>query len=275
MAGELAGQVAIVTGGGRGIGRAIAQALAAAGAAVAVTARSPDQLADTVASIEQAGGQALAVPADVADQQAVEQMVATVEQQLGPVSLLVNNAGAIAFGPLWEIDPDLWWRIVEVNLRGTFLVSRAVLPGMLGRRHGRIINLSGGGASAPVPEWSAYASSKAAILRLTDTLALETAEHGIRVFALNPGFVTSTEMGRQTYEHSMAARQAGKYGARAQAIPAGVPPEPAGAACVFLASGRTDGLSGRNVWAGQDLAGLAERAEDIREKDLYVLRLRR
>ena len=115
---DLGGQVAIVTGGGRGIGRAMAQALAQAGAAVAEVARSEDQLTETVALIKGAGGRAIALPADVTDQQAVEHMVAETERQLGPVDLLVNNAGGGGqVGPFWEIEPDRWWRCEVLDCR--------------------------------------------------------------------------------------------------------------------------------------------------------------
>ena len=121
---DLSGQVALVTGGGRGIGRAMALALAKAGAAVAVAARTEEQLAETVALVEQASGRATAVTADVTDQQAVDRMASEVEQQLGPVDLLVNNAGAgDPGGPIWEVDPDRWWRVLDVNIRGPFLCS--------------------------------------------------------------------------------------------------------------------------------------------------------
>ena len=116
---DLSGQVALVTGGGRGLGQAYAQGLAAAGAAVAVTARSTEQLDESVRLIEAAGGRALAIPADVTDRAAVEHAVATTEQALGPISLLVNNAGIA--GPwkvTWETDPDEWWNTLEVNARG-------------------------------------------------------------------------------------------------------------------------------------------------------------
>jgi NAD(P)-dependent dehydrogenase (short-subunit alcohol dehydrogenase family) len=116
--GELLGQVAIVTGGGRGLGQAIAQSLAEAGARVVVAARSAAQLAETVALIEQQGGQALAFEMDVTDQETVQRVVAAVEQTLGPVDLLVNNAGvATPFGPIWEVDADEWWRCLDINLR--------------------------------------------------------------------------------------------------------------------------------------------------------------
>lgn len=116
---DLNGQVALVTGGSRGLGQAYAQGLAAAGAAVAVTARSEEQLNETVKMIEEAGGRAIAIPADVTDQQAVERAVATVAQQLGPVDLLANSAGVP--GPwtsTWEADPDEWWSTLNVNVRG-------------------------------------------------------------------------------------------------------------------------------------------------------------
>lgn len=186
---DLGGQVAIVTGGGPGIGRAIALALARAGAAVAVVARSSDQLAETVSLIEGAGGRAISSPADVTDEQAIEQMVNGVERQLGPVDVLVNNAGVLGpIGPIWQIDAAEWWRCIDINLRGPFLCSRAVLPGMIARRRGRIITTASGGGLGPSP-YGAYGISKAAVMRLSENLAAETREHGVSVFAIHPTFV--------------------------------------------------------------------------------------
>jgi 3-oxoacyl-[acyl-carrier protein] reductase len=139
----LGGQVAIVTGGGRGLGRAYAIALAKAGAAVAVTARTASEIQAVQREIEQHGGRALAIAADVTDKNAVAQLVATVEHQLGPVDLLVNNAGVLrAIGRVTELDADDWWREVEINVRGPFLCSQAVLSGMITRQRGRIINVA-------------------------------------------------------------------------------------------------------------------------------------
>jgi NAD(P)-dependent dehydrogenase (short-subunit alcohol dehydrogenase family) len=127
---QLAGQVALITGGGRGLGRAFALALAQTEALVAVTARTRSELDETVRLIEQNGGRALAVPADVTDRQAVATIVDTVTARFGAIDLLINNAGIVTpLGPLWEIDPDEWWRSMEINLRSVLLCSSAVLPG--------------------------------------------------------------------------------------------------------------------------------------------------
>ena len=167
---DLAGQVAIVTGGGRGIGRAIAQGLAHAGAAVAVVSRTRDEVEETARLIEEAGGRALAFRADVTDQPAIKELAAGVEEQLGPIDLLVGNAGITGpAGPAWEVDQDEWWRCMDVNLRGPFLCSRAVLPGMVARRQGRIITVTSGSGLAPMPNDSAYAVAKCAAIRLCET----------------------------------------------------------------------------------------------------------
>ena len=236
MPNELSGQVAIVTGGGRGIGRAIAQALAGAGAAVAVTARSQDELNQTATLINEQGGRALAVMADITDRFSVEWMVAETERRLGPVDLLVNNAGVPGpVGPLWENDPDEWRRSVEVNLDGTFLCCRSVLPGMIERRHGRIINLTSGIGNRPHPYLSAYNIAKTAVTRLSETLAEETKPHGVLVFVMTPGLV-QTGMPQQIGSSESGRRWlpdfAGNVAAQSQ------PPDRAARLCVTLASGR-------------------------------------
>src|SRR5579883_635119 len=147
---ELAGRVAIVTGAGRDIGRAIARALAAAGAAVTVVARSTDQVQETAALIGADGGKALPLTADVSDRGAVEQMVAETERRLGAADVLVNNAAIGGpIGPLWETDPDLWQSCLAINLTGPYLCCRAVLPAMLARRRGCIINVASPAAANP------------------------------------------------------------------------------------------------------------------------------
>lgn len=271
--GSLAGHVAIVTGGGRGIGRSIAHELAAGGAAVAVTARSEDQLQETLRTVEAAGRRALALTADVTDVRAVARMVETVERDLGPVDLLVNNAGIGGpIGPLWEVDPDEWWRTIEVHLRGTLLCTRAVLPSMLRRRRGRVINLSGGGAGGPYPYLSAYGCAKAAVVRFTDTLAAETRASNVPVFAVRPGWVRTamseevlnTEAGQRWVPQARAQFEHGRD----------FPPEATARLVAFLASGRGDALSGRVLYVDYDNADLARRAKQIQDEDLYTLRYR-
>ena len=134
---KLAGEVAIVTGAGRGIGREIAMAQAREGAKVALFARTAADLDTVAAAIAEAGGEARAYPVDVTDLVAVEKAVAAVGAELGPVSIVINNAAMFAaIGPIWEVDPLAWWRDIEVNLRGIFNVCRAVLPGMIARKRG-------------------------------------------------------------------------------------------------------------------------------------------
>jgi NAD(P)-dependent dehydrogenase (short-subunit alcohol dehydrogenase family) len=276
---DLSGQVAIVTGGGRGLGRAFAQALAKAGAAVAAIARSEDQLRETVQLIKGAGGHAIALTADVTDQQAVERVVAETERQLGPVDLLVNNAGRWQLlGEVWELDPEQWWREIEVNLRGPFLCARAVLPGMVARRRGRIINLASiAGLRGPAYA-SAYCISKTAVIRFSENLAAETVEHGVSVFAIHPGTLR-TPMNLYWLESGIAALPVPmaqrfewiyKFFEEGRDTPMEQPVQ----LVLFLASGRADALSGRYISVDDDLAEMVQRAEEIRRDELYTLRLR-
>lgn len=266
---DLRGQVAIVTGGGRGIGRAIAAGLARAGAAVAVVARSQDEVEETASLIEQAGGRALAISADVTDRRAVEQAVAQTERGLGPITLLVNNAAvATPVGPAWEVDPDDWWRTIEVNVRGPLLCSRAVLPGMIERQGGRIVNVVAVAAYLTAPYMSAYAASKAALVRFTDTLAAETREHGISVFAVRPGLVQTRMQDELTASPYLQRRRGGQ-------APALVPAERAADAIVLLATGQGDALTGRFIDVTTDnVADLIPRADEIVQSDLLAMRLR-
>ncbi len=269
---ELQGQVAVVTGGGRGIGRAIAERLAAGGAAVAVVARSAGQLAGTVAGIEQAGGTALAAPADVTRREQVEQMLERVEDGLGPVSLLVNNAASLSvIGPTWEVDPDAWWRDVEVSLRGALVCSRAGLRRMIGRGDGRIVNVTSLFGARPSPYTTGYACAKAAVFRLSEGLAEEVRPHGIRVFSISPGWVRTAMTDRLIRSADGRRWLPGLSRLPEQEW---VGPERAAALVAFLATGAADELSGRYIYALNDVAALAARAEEIRRDDLYVLRLR-
>ena len=270
---DLTGQAAIVTGGGRGIGRAIALALSRAGAAVAVVSRTKEQLAETVVLVEEEGGQGMAFPADVTDRQAVEQMVSEVEQELGPVDLLVNNAGhATETGPFWEVEPEEWWRCIEINLRGPYLCTRAVVPGMINRRQGRIIITASGAGRGPWSYMSAYAISKCAVIRLTENFAAETRELGVSVFAISPGLVR-TVMTEAATESPADERWLGGLFRNLLSEGSDIPPEHAAQLVVFLASGRANGLSRCFVTVDDDVEEMVAHAHEIQENSLYTLRL--
>jgi NAD(P)-dependent dehydrogenase (short-subunit alcohol dehydrogenase family) len=272
----LTGQVALVTGGGRGLGRAYAQALAKAGAAVAVTARTASELQETVQLIEQNGGRGLAIAADVTDATAVTQLVAAVEQQLGPVDLLVNNAGSLrAIGRVAEVQADDWWRELEINVRGPFLCSQAVLPGMIARRRGRIINLASGAGLNPVDCASAYAVSKAALIRLSENLALETKAYGIAVFAIAPGTVRTPMNDYMLIAEIVQQRipQIHQWFQQLFAEGRDTPVALSVALILSLASGQADVLSGCMIGVDDNLATLVERAAELAQDQMYTLRL--
>ncbi len=274
MSEQFTGNVALVTGGGRGLGRAFAQALAEESVAVAVTARSKDQLAETVKLIESAGGRALAIAGDASNPQSVEQAVTATEQQLGPVDILVNNAGITGqVKEDWLTDPDEWWQVLETNLHGSYMFARRVLPGMVERGRGRIINISSGGAQAPVPHLGPYAVSKAAITQYSNILARQLEGTGVTVFAFAPSFVRTemTEWVSSSPDIHGASRKI-----FSEKFEEGT--DTSLETCVnmfmFLASGRGDALTGRHIGDLEDEAVLLRRVDEIQQEDLYTLRLR-
>jgi len=199
-------------------------------------------------------------------------MAATVEAALGPVDLLVNNAAQPGpIGPLAETEPDEWWRTLEVNLRGTLYCTRAVLPGMLSRGHGRIVNVCSEAGFEAWPMLSAYVVSKAALYRLSENIAAETRGQGVAVFAISPGFVR-TEM----TEHGLTCGDPGVEQQYADwfANHEDVPAQMSANLVVYLASGAADVLSGRNIDVSDDVAQMVARAAEIQENDLYVMRQR-
>ena len=262
------GRVAIVTGSGRGIGQAMAVALAKAGAAVGLTARSKREIEETAATIESSGGRAVAVPADVTKVTAVDQMVREVEAKLGPVDLLVNNAG-VSFQdrarPSWELPPELWWEEVEVNLRGPYLCARAVLPGMVSRRRGCIINVASL-AALRAPRGAAYGVSKTALTRWTEGLGTEARPFGVAVVAMEPGFVRTAMVERAIAHGAAIFRQSLDTGGD---MPASVPAD----LVVQLASVDLLPLTGRFFCVGDDVKAKLRQAEEIVQQDLYTLRM--
>ncbi len=196
----LEGQVAIVTGAGRGIGKATVLALAQAGAAVVLAARSRGEISGVADQIKQRGGKALAIPTDVADLVQVDHLLVLILRAFGRVDILVNNAAVIQpLGNVWETSPKAWQRLIAVNVIGPYLCVRSVLPHMLERGSGRVINVSSGAAEANLQGASAYTASKAALERFSGTLAAEIDGTGVVATTFRPGIVDTqmqTEMRR-------------------------------------------------------------------------------
>lgn len=180
-------EIALVTGGGRGIGASIARELTDAGFRVAVGGRTAEQVEEVAGEVD-----GLALVGDVSRREDVEAWVEATERELGPIDLLVNNAGISGpGGPLWETEPEAWWQVFEINVFGLYLCCRAVLPGMIERGRGRIVNLGSGAGYLPGGGIvnSVYGASKAAVNRLGEMLDEQTAEHGVHVFTISPGLV--------------------------------------------------------------------------------------
>lgn len=272
FSGELSGQVALITGGGSGLGRAYAVALALAGARVAVLSRSADKLAETVRQIEEEDGWAFSIPADVTDRDEIHRAVQEVKRMVGPIDLLINSAGVgLPAGPSWQVDSDAWWWNLKVNVYGPYLCCRAVLPWMIKQGRGRIINVASGIGEEGIPYVSAYGISKTAVIRFTETLALETMENGIRVFAIGPGPVR-TMMAEEMLSSDVVHRWSPWYVKifdEGRDVSADLSTE----LVLKLASGIVDCLSGCYIHITDDLDEMLERAKEIEDGRLYKLQM--
>ena len=267
-------RAAIVTGGGRGLGRAFALGLAEAGWRVAVLSRSADELAETLSLIEQRGGKAGAFAADVSDADAVAKAFASIEESLGPVELLVNNAGVAGpLGPLLTNTIADWWRTLEINLLGQVICAREVLAGMTARRRGRIINIVSGGGAYMLPNFSAYITSKTALIRFSECLAAEVKGFGVSVFAMGPGTVR-TAMSEYSL-NSPGGRKWLPWFADIFKEGRDLPPERPVELLMALASGKMDALSGCFLRPDDDLERLIVEATEIEREKFYVLQVRR
>ena len=194
---KLKDKVAIVTGGGRGIGREIAMLFASQGAKVSISARSADQIDTVVDAIKNNGGEAIAITADVANEEDVHEVVEETMRKFGHIDILVNNAGILGPGPIASVDSKEWRRVIEVNLLGTFYCSKAVTPILISRGWGRIINIASRSGKIGHPFMTAYCASKHGVVGLTKALAEELMAFNITVNAICPGLV-ETDMASDT-----------------------------------------------------------------------------
>ena len=274
----LRGKVAIVTGASQGFGLAVARQFVVEGASVAICARDAILLEEVCFELAKATTQGeqkvVSFNVDVSKKDEVVGFVQQVVQDLGRVDILVNNAGV--YGPMGEIetiDWNEWVQAIEINLFGSILMSRAVLPYLKGQRSGKIIQLSGGGATNPMPRLSAYAVSKAGIVRFVETLAEEVKEFGIDVNAIAPGALNTRlleevlqagpeKVGEGFYQKSLQQKESG--GASLE-IGVGL--------AVFLGSSASDGITGKlisGLW--DNWSEWPQHLEELQQSDVYALR---
>ena len=274
---DLSGRSAIITGASQGLGRAIAEQFVRAGAGVLLTARDDELLRiaqEQLKPLASRGQKVLIQCGDVSDPRSCNAVVETARRELPDLAILVNNAGVYGpKGPLEEIDWDEWVRAVGINLFGTVFMCRAVIPIFKARNYGKIVNLSGGGATGPLPRISAYAASKAAVVRMTDTLAEELKDWNIDVNSIAPGALNTRlldevlavgpeKVGKAFYARALKQREQG-----------GAPLEKGAALAAFLASSDSDGITGRLISAvWDDWQHLPSQRERIADSDVYTLR---
>jgi NAD(P)-dependent dehydrogenase (short-subunit alcohol dehydrogenase family) len=267
----------VITGASQGLGKAIAEACVREGANVLICARDASLIEHTrsqIAGFAEPGQMVLSQRADIRHPEDVQSLFETAARALPRLDGLVNNAGV--YGPkglLEEVDVQEWWDAITINLLGVVLTCRAVLPHFRRQRYGKIVNLSGGGATAPLPRISAYAASKAAVVRLTETVAEETMGCGVDVNAIAPGALNTRlleevlvagpeRVGASFYQRAVKQKDQG-----------GAPLEKGADLCVYLLSAASDGITGRLLSAVWDpWQDLGSRLEELRKTDVYTLR---
>jgi NAD(P)-dependent dehydrogenase (short-subunit alcohol dehydrogenase family) len=272
----LAGRQALITGASQGLGLAIARAFLTSGASVFICGRDPATLERARAELAPlcaVGQEVAAQPADVANQDEVESLVTAATDRFPDISILVNNAGVYGpKGPIWDVDWREWVQAIEVNLFGSVLAARALVPQLRRVGRGKIIQLSGGGATSPLPGLSAYAASKSAIVRFVETLALELREDHVDVNAIAPGALNTRlldeviaagpdRVGKAFHERSLEQQHSG-----------GTPLERGAELAVWLASSDSDGITGKLLSAVWDpWRELPTHRADL-DSDVYTLR---
>ena len=272
---KLDGQAAIITGAGRGIGRAIALTYAREGARLALAARSDSELDEVVIEVSSLGAEAIAVRTDVTSQMATDRLARRTVERFGRIDVLVNNAGTSGpIGPLQDNDIAEWVDTINVNLTGTFLVCRAVIPVMLRQGGGRIINLSGAGVANAWSNMSAYCASKAAVVRMTEVLAQELEPQGIFVNALGPGSVHTSMWEKMTEQAAEAGADFIHQLGERVLSGGGASIDDCAELAVWLASGESGELTGRIISAAaDDFRSLTPKIPEIMAGDAYTLRV--
>jgi NAD(P)-dependent dehydrogenase (short-subunit alcohol dehydrogenase family) len=277
MTRPLAGRNVVITGASQGLGLAIARASVEAGASVFLCARDEAALGrarDDIAALAAPGQQVLAQRADVSNQDDVDRLASAALAAFPQLHALVNNAGIYGpFGAIEDVDWNAWLQAIQINLFGSILMCRALVPHFRSRGYGKIIQLSGGGATNPLPRISAYAASKAAIVRFAETLAEEVRDDRIDVNAIAPGALNTRlvdevldagpgRVGKDFYEKAMKQKENG-----------GASPERGAALAVFLASAASDGITGKLLSAMWDpWEALPQHLDDLKQTDIYTLR---
>ena len=268
---RLEGRVVLITGGGRGIGRAIARACAAEGAGLALVSRTAAELEETAAMVgDEHGAEAITLLADVSARDQVDLAVDRALAHYGAIDVLVNNAGNIGpVNPVWNCDPEEWARTISIHLMGVFYGCHAVLPSMLERGRGRIVNMSGVGG----PNTTAYDAAKTAIVNFTENLALELRDTPITVNAISPGSI-HTRMWEETRDLSLAIGDMATYERGVQVTSGqGASIERAAELAVFLGSDDCGTLSGRLIRAFADrFEDFPNHTEEIMASEAYQLR---
>jgi NAD(P)-dependent dehydrogenase (short-subunit alcohol dehydrogenase family) len=268
---RLHGKVALITGGGRGIGQAIARAYAAEGAMLALAARTDAELRSTAEAIRsEFGSEVTTVITDVREREQVENAVSHTVGRFGAIDVMVNNAGNTGeIGPLWKLDPERWANVISVHVLGTFYGCRAVIPGMLERGLGRIVNMAGVGG----PNDTSYDAAKTAIVNMTENLSVELAGTGITVNAISPGSI-HTRMWEEVRDMALAAGDTELYQKGVQVTSGGgASIERAAQLAVLLGGDDCGGLSGRLIRAALDtFEEIPARVDEIMSSDALLLR---
>jgi NAD(P)-dependent dehydrogenase (short-subunit alcohol dehydrogenase family) len=274
---KLAGRNAIITGANRGFGFEVAKKFVEEGASVAICGRDAEQVESAVDALRKLSlpqQTIIGVPLDVSKEENVRSMIDTALDKMGRIDIVVNNAGV--YGPkglIEDVSSEEWVDAIHINLLSVFFMCKGILPHMKKNNSGKIINLSGGGATAPLPRISAYAASKAAVVRLTETLAEECREYAIDINAVAPGALNTRlleevlnagpeSVGKAFYEKALKQKASG-----------GTPLHLGAELCVYLASPESNGITGKLISAPWDpWQNLAQYRDDLRDSDIYTLR---